>query len=387
MDGSLKKYKEGIFHFTISLGPDPDRPGKYKQKKFTIRAENDRELKQKKAAIILDLEFLAKEKKNITVEKHLENWIEDCKKRKLGRRTVEEYEKIIKNHINPTLGKVQITKLTPKQLRDLIELKYHQSQYTAKKIYIIFNNSLKRAMADDELGLKENICTRIIPPKLKKVKHLRWTADQSLRFLKLVEGNRYYGVFLCCLTTGMRIGEVAGLRWLDIDTENKTINIQQKLEKKETGNPKPQFGKPKTEASEAQILMTDILAIEFAKIETKQENEKAESGKELYNDRGLIFTGPGGKPVDLKSLDKWAFKNNIQKYNKGKEVKEQIPIIRIHDMRHSAATILLKLGVPLDVIQRYLRHANRSTTEIYAHNEDVELLREATNKMGELFKK
>ncbi len=400
VSGNLKEYKPGIFHYTVSLGPDPERPGKYKQKKFTIHSEGSKDLEKQIAAIQLDLDRLSRENREITVEKYLGRWIEDCHKRKLGRRTIEEYEKIIKNHINPKIGLIKLTQLTPRQTRELIETKMEKSQFTAKKVYIILNSALKQAMADDDLGLKENVCARITPPKLKKVKQKFWNADQSIKFLDTVKENRYYGIFLCSLTTGMRIGEVLGLRWQDVDPENKIINVCQKLEKKPKGKGLPPvFGAPKTEASSAQLIMTDILLDEIKRIQIRQETEKKahDEAKKEYRDYGLIFTSNDGDPVELKSLYKWAFVNNINKFNKRIDEDEsiqaedkeklKIPLIRIHDMRHSAATILIKLGVPLKIVQRYLRHANYSTTEIYVHDNDVEILKEAAEKMNKALSK
>ncbi len=378
--GSLfQRKKDHRFYYIISRGYDPNlRNGKggYKYEWIDLETtdpkEADRQAKIIKGQIAAG-KFHSPAK--ITLEELFTRWLAHCEKKGLKRRSIEEYRKMIKSNIPEGLKNELIKDIKPKHIRELIESK--KSQYTKKKLYIIFNSAYKLGLADDDLDLPENPCERIIAPTIKKVKHSVWSADEAKKFLDNTKGTREYGIFLCCLTTGMRIGEVLGLRWQDIDLENKIININQTLEEKTKGDSRPVFGTPKTDASQAPILMTGLLADELKKIRARQNEERMKQRK-TYKDYDLIFTSFNGSPVHLENL-----RNRY--FNKAIELSK-VTKIRIHDMRHSAATLLLSTGISLDIIQRYLRHAQRDTTEIYAHNEDIELLRTATKKMDQLLK-
>jgi integrase len=373
----------GKWFLIRSKGYDPlyrDGKGGYPQEWIDLHTTDEEEAK-KKAKIIRGK--IAEEKyrspERATLNELLERWLKHCNQKGLKRRTIEEYEKLVKTHIKDGLGKMSIKDIKAKHIRELIELK--ESQYTRKKIYIVLNAAYKLGMADDDLEIQENPCTRVLTPTVKKVTHTVWTAAQAKRFLEEVRFTREYGIFLCCLTTGMRIGEVLGLRWSDINEKEKTITIRQTLEEKIKGNPEPQFGTPKTDASKAPLLMTDVLLKEIQRIKVRQKEEKLKAGK-LYKDYDLIFANFTGRPVHLENLRNKYFLKAIKDINaklveKGEE--PNFPKIRLHDMRHSAATMLRHLGVDIKTIQRYLRHADLATTsETYVHDDDVEILREAT---------
>jgi len=297
---------------------------------------------------------------------------------------VEGYEAIIKNHIKPAYGATPARKFTARQLRSLILEKQAISQYTAKKIYIILNSALKQALQDDEIGLRENVCSRIEPPTITRVKRDPWSAEQALAFLKKsrkILPFQEFCIFLMSLHTGMRIGEVLGARWIDVNLKTGVLKPVQNLEQKKAGDPEPQFGDLKTEASEAPILLTATLQAALKKLR----EEKLAAGT-YYNDYGLIFTSSVGTPIHLENLRSRSFHRAIEIINAGlRKDEEPLPKIRIHDLRHSAATILLKEDVPIEQIKRYLRHANVTTTEIYLHDEDDTVtIRNATQKMDQI---
>lgn len=380
MAGSLfQRKKDHRYYYIISKGYNPNKnggKGGYDQQWIDLETTDPKEAKKKSDIIkgqIAAGKFHSPAK--ITLQELFDRWLNHCEKKGLKRRTIEEYRKMIKSNISDGLKDELIKDIKPKHIRELIESK--DSQYTKKKLYVVFNSAYKLGLADDDLDLPENPCDRITPPTIKKVKHPVWTAKEAKKFLEITKGTREFGIFLCCLTTGMRIGEVLGLRWQDIDLESKTINIVQTLEEKVKGDPRPIFGTPKTDSSKAPILMTGLLAEELKKIKIRQNEEKMKFRK-TYHDYGLIFTAFNGSPVHLENLR--------NRYFNGAIGRAQITKIRIHDMRHTAATLLLSIGISLDTIQRYHRHAQRDTTEIYAHNESIEIIREATEKMDRLLK-
>lgn len=373
-------YRNGSWYVAvhITLGKN-----KYKRKWVKLEAKSETEAIKERNLLWADRERGEwNEPSKVTLDECYERWIKHLRNRPkpAGRRTIEEYERIYLNHIKEHLGFAYILTITTKQIRELIESK--DSQFKARRTYDVLNAIFNLILQDGDTGLKENPCQRLKDkPKIEEKPPKFWTAEQCRRFLKAAEGNRYYGVFLMAMTTGMRIGEVLGIRWQDIDLKNKKIMVNQKLELKEIGNPAIQTGDPKTKASKTGLLMTDLLADELKKVKARQDSEY-DNYKEQYREFDFIFTNTAGGPVVLEDLRKREFNKIIKRINDDNP-NLPLPRIRIHDLRHSAATLLRSLGFDLRTIQRYLRHADLSATQIYTHDDDVEFLREATEKINQ----
>lgn len=364
--------RNGKFYLKISINED----GRYRQKWLPLKAKDRGQAEKEQAKIWADREREQwKEPKKVTVDEVFERWIKHLRNRPkpAGRRTIEEYQKIYKNHIKEELGHIQLQKLTAKMVRELIESK--DSQFKARRTYDVLHAMIELAYRDGDTGIKENVCKRLKEkPKIERVEQRTWNAEQCKKFLAELQEHRYYGVFLCAMTTGMRIGEVLGLRWQDVDMRNRIIYVNQKLEFKEPGNPEIKIGPPKTKASEAPIPMTEILYQELKRIQERQRFEKS-GYREDFLEYDFVFKNMKGGPVSLEYLRKKVMWKVIEKTG--------LPKIRIHDLRHSAATLLRSMGFDIKTIQRYLRHADLSATQIYTHDEGVEFLREATEKMNE----
>jgi integrase len=294
--------------------------------------------------------------------------------KKLNRRTVEEYNKIIHNHIIPEVGATPIKKFGRKEVQTLIEKKNIESGFTARKIYVILKSSFDYVFKDDEWFI--NPCTKVTAPKQPKIKHKIWTADQALTFLEESKNNHpafKYGIFLMSLHQGLRIGEVLGLPIENVNLIKGTALISQKLTRIE--------GKwiieelVKTDSTCRTIILTPTVI---------------EVLKQLIGNRtdGLVFLAEEGGFVRLENLRNRGFNSLIRLYNR-KVDKEpyKLPKIRIHDMRHSAGTLLYKLFKDIKLVQLYLGHATISmAADTYIH-EDDDMLREAAAAMDEALKK
>jgi integrase len=320
-----------------------------------------------------------------TLEKLVLDWLKDCEtrvsprtKKRLGKRTIEEYEKIINNHIlKSEIKDCKAKEVTPKQIRELIGKIMNESDFTARKVYTILNSAYKLAFMDDEL--EKNPCAKVTAPRQPKIRHKIWTADQSLAFLEESEKTQplfKYGIFLMSLHQGLRIGEVLGLPISNVKLDESTALISQKLTR------------IKGEWVIEEILKTDkthrIIVLTPTVVKTL---------REIIGNRreGLVFTAQEGGVVRLENLRNRGFNSLIRMYNKkidsdekikpeDKEAKK-IPKIRIHDMRHSAGTLLYKLFKDIKLVQLYLGHATISmAADVYVH-EDLDMLREAASAM------
>jgi integrase len=344
----------------------------------------------------------------MTVNDFLEQWLNEYVTPNLRPKTIKWYTMIIKAHISPVIGNIQLAKLNSLHIQRL----YNESEAkdtTLRGIHKTLHAAFERGY---KWGLvQENIMNRLDTPKVKRRKYVTFSAKQAITFLNTAKSvSKNYGFYLTALTTGMRLNEIAGLKWDDIDFKKMTIRVDEQLTNEEYDV--ELFGPVKTTKSNGKIPMVNILADELKRIQKVQNDERKKVEREaklkegpLWEDYNLIFTqikNPG-RPIDSKNLSKREFKELvdltfIQLTNPNikaswlnadgiNELKKQIeiPNIRFHDLRHSTATLLRELGVDMKTISEILRHSSLAITDqIYVH-ENVEIHRPALEKLEQLF--
>lgn len=301
------------------------------------------------------------EPSKMTCSQYLNDWMKH--KQNLGRSTRMNYESNIKHHIVPAIGALKISELTPLLLQNFISDMRSKglSEGTVKKIYNIIHTSLNQAV---KLNLiPKNPASYIDKPKVKHEEMKVWTVDQVKQFIR-VGGEKQgdsdtvkYRHFLACLIalhTGMRQGEILGLRWKDIDFESKLLRIQQILEHDGKGFKSG----AKSKAGNRTINLPDDLVEALKERRLQQEQEK-EHAQELYQDLDLVICTKVGTQVPPSDLYQ-VWKRLIQKAG--------LPHIRFHDIRHTHASILLMQGVHPKVVSERLFHSSITLTlDTYSH--------------------
>ena len=182
-----------------------------------------------------------------------------------------------------------------------------------------------------------------------------WTRPQLNAFLSHVRGDRFYAAYLLAARTGMRRGEVLGLRLQDFDPEHGRIQIRQTLLSTDY---KLAFGEPKTERGKRSLkLDRDTVAALQAHLD-RQADEMAAVG-DAYQDHGLVFANEDGTPKHPVLLSQ-EFERHVR--------DAALPEIRFHDMRHTYATLALQAGINVKIVSSRLGHANVAfTLNVYSH--------------------
>lgn len=284
----------------------------------------------------------------------MENWLTN-KKNQVRPGTWKSYSWLIKTHLIPHLGKVKVIQLKPRHLNDL---------YNKKLLNVISANSIKKLHGlikdalDEGIGfgdISKNVANAVTPPRVKKVKFEVWTEDQLKQFLDEAKKNRFYVAFELAASTGMRIGEILGLRWKDVDLDGHKLSVRQAYTKGHSGY---EFHEPKTASGERSIALFSDTVDLLREYKDKQDAEKEEH-KAFYNDHGLVIQTHIGTPVSPRNLSREYYK--ILK-------KLDIPQIRFHDLRHTHATLLLKHGIHAKIVQERLGHSSITITlDTYSH--------------------
>lgn len=418
MEGSLKQYNKDTWHYTVSLEPRLGENGKvkYPQKKFTIKAKNITDARAEAAKVLVKVnsgKFLLTSS-DPTLGEYSEQWLKEGQ-RKWAKGTYGWYEKRVRLYIKPKLELIRLSKLRTRHIKELLyEIQDKKSKQLAASVYRTIHAMLQQAVYDDDVDFQDNVADKLPPPEVDEREMTVWDADQTKLYLaearKKGEGVfekfkqacdkgenvftsefselfwwwNFYLVCLACFAEGFRINEALGLKWSVIDTKDMKIQVKEKLENGTAGK-NPEFGKPKNKKGTLSIPLVGLLGEEL-ELHRKLQNEiqlKHENWRKL----DLVFTLVDGGPIDLENLRKRKFYPLWNKINERLNDDEKLPRIRIHDMRHSCATLLYDAGVPLEIIQDILRHSTPVITKtLYIHRKVNPQHKIAAQKMNEILK-
>jgi len=283
-------------------------------------------------------------------------------KTRVKRTTYRAYRSAIVHHVNPRLGGVAIGKLTAQMLNGLYQRLLADGRCdgegglapaTVANIHVV----LRKALADaEDAGLiPRNPALKAKPPRPKSQGgELRyWTPGELREFLDLVEGHRLEAAFHLLSMTGARRGEVAGLRWVDVDLDGARITIRQALL---NGDGEVYVSSPKSYRGRT-VDLDQATVDKLREHRDRQLLEKVATRR--WEDSGFVFTREDGSALNPATLTR-AFRWIVD--------RSDLPRIRLHDLRHTHASIAVKAGVPIGVVSERLGHASPEfTLHRYSH--------------------
>lgn len=286
--------------------------------------------------------------------------------------TFGSYETVVIKHINPRLGSTKLQSLTVGALNafyaDLLEKgradgKGGLSPKSVRNVHV----TLRKALGDAVKWsvLVRNVAEFADPPRLRQSgdREMRtWTAQELRTYLDHIAQDRLFAVYYLAASTGMRRGEVLGVRWQDLDLDAGTLAVRQTLL---TVDYAIQFGTPKTARGRRQIALDKGTLAVLRSWKKRQAEERLAIGAayierdENGNKYDLVFTRVEGGPVHPDFVSQ-TFDRTV--------AKSGLPRIRLHDLRHTHATLALHAGVHPKVVSERLGHATVSfTLDVYSH--------------------
>ena len=289
-----------------------------------------------------------------TVREYLASWLA-AKTARLEPGTWLRYEQYTRLHIVPTLGRVRLAALSPQQLQQLYAAKLEEglSPTTVNHLHTCIHTALQAAV---RLGLVHRNVADMLDPPRKVAREMKvYAPEQARALLEAVRDTREEGLYTLALFTGMREGELLGLRWRDVDLAAGQLTIQMALK---NVNNQRWLGKPKTEAGRRTIVLSPTVIAALRAHRTRQLQERLTAGDE-WQDNDIVFCTHSGGHIAGSNL-RMAHMRLLK--------RAQLPYIRFHDLRHTAATLLLLQGVPVKVVSEMLGHATVSITmNLYMH--------------------
>ncbi len=290
-----------------------------------------------------------------TVENWLTYWINDIKAIKCEETTLYGYRNIINKHLIPKLGNYKLQELNATILNKYFKGKLDEGlkNNTIRKHYDLLKDTLKTAV-DGEKILK-NPLNKVPPIKVQKEEKNFYTIEQLKQLFAIVENDRMEIVVKLAGMLGLRREEIAGLKWDNIDLENKLIIV---AEARTQAGKKTVAKGTKNSSSHRTLYAPDEIINLLTTIKNKQEEQKKLLG-EAYKDEGYIMAWENGEPYRPNYLSD-LFKKIID--------DNKLPSLRLHDLRHTFASIANDLGTNLYDISKALGHSQVGTTsQIYTH--------------------
>jgi integrase len=298
---------------------------------------------------------------NWTVGAYLDYWLQNVMPYKLAPGTMDDYERSVRLHIKPAIGHIKLNELGVRDTQQALDKLERQGVAASnrRKFRRTLSSCLTHAMRE-ELVFR-NVAQVVKAPKETTKPIFPWTPAQARFFLEQVKDDPDFIIYLIFLTCGPRAGEMFGLCWSDIDFAHDQFLIRQQVTHVKG---KLAIQKLKTEASRRPLPLIPIMKQAILELAAKNGIQLVpfDPNRELTAE-GLIFTTSRGTPIDSNNFRKRKFYKLSGRYG--------LPRITLHNMRHTAATLLKDMGVPIKDIQEILGHTDISTTlKIYVHGSE-----------------
>lgn len=373
-EGSVRQLPEGGWRGAIALGKDVN--GK-QIRKYVLR--------QTQSEVISELRALRLKQENNqpitsgkkrTVEAFFKDWLEDHVKATKAPLTYRGYEQLVRMYIVPRLGRIILDKLTGQDVQRCLNLasKDGLSPTTVKNINAVIKTAMTTAKRWQFVD--RNVAKDATPPKQKKYKAKFLTVPQAEKLLRVMEGHRYEAMIVVALMMGLRHGEVAGLRWSEIDFFECSLNVAATLQR--IPGEGVQLQDVKSESSRRTCPIPAYCMDALLRRRQIQEQEKVRAGEKWKQDSDFVLTSRYGARIVPEEMNREL--NEALK-------RASLPHVRFHDLRHSTASLLIHKGVAMKIVQDIMGHSSyQITADTYSHLLPSHL-KGAMKTMNRLFQK
>lgn len=363
------KKSHGSWSYTIDVGTDPiTRKRKQVQKRgFRTEAEAESALQQALNALRTGQH---QDDGGRTVAVWLAEWLTH-KTQALRPTTLSEYRRHVQKHINPALGNVRLQDLRTghirSMLRDLQSGTGDQAALgatTIRRVHATLRSALNDAVRDDLIA--SNPATNTRPPRQPQPKVNPWSPEELGVFLDALADHPHAAYFEVVAMTGLRRGEAAGLRWSDVDLERGVLTVRQQITHMSGTCPTcgethkgVGFGPPKTASGEARRVDLGYHVVGVLLAHRLAQDAHKATLSCAYHDHDLVFAQEDGTPINPTY-----FTSAFQKLRKTAGLRQ----IKLHDLRHGRASMLMASGTDIAVVSKMLGHSSIAiTADTYSH--------------------
>jgi integrase len=309
---------------------------------------------------------------NQTLADYLAAWLRDVVTPTVRESTAARYGQIVRHHLAPSLGRHRLDRLTaPVVAAHYRKLGESLSPAMVGAVHQVLHRALEHAVRWELVP--RNVCDLVDPPRAVSPEMRALSPVEARRLLEAATGDPLEALYVLALTTGMRQGELLGLRWADLDLDSGVLDVRRTLSRVQGAG----FveSAPKTAKGRRTIALTPLAVDALGRHRVAQAEARLLAG-DSWADRDLVFCTRGGTPIEAQNLRARSFAPLLSAAG--------LPAIRFHDLRHSAASLLLELGTHPKIVQELLGHANVNITlNTYSHARPT-LQVDAVNRLGDL---
>lgn len=299
-------------------------------------------------------------------------WLEEVARPSVRPKTLQFYAGMLRLHIIPSLDRRPLAKVSPQGLQALYgqKLKEGLSPRTVGHIHRVLHKVFQDALNWGLLG--RNPCAAVRPPKVQVQEIRTLSPDDARHFLAVADDHPHHALYVLAITAGLRQGELLGLKWPDVDLDAGRLRVQRTIQRIKGGG----FieGEPKSASSRRSITLTKMAVTALKRHRAMQLEARMKAL--VWEENSLLFPNEIGRPIEATNLLRRSFFPLLERAG--------LQRLRFHDLRHTAATLLLAEGIHPKVVQEMLGHSAVSLTlDTYSHVVP-DLQREAAEKMQAL---
>jgi integrase len=351
-EGSITRRKDGLYmaRYTVQTATGSKRKALYGKTRSEVAAKLSKALADRESGLTFDAD-------NMTIRKYLARWLSDSVKGTVRISTFERHEQIVRAHLVTAFGRMKLKSLTPAHVRSLHREKLEDglAPATVRKIHSTLHKALSQAVAD---GLISRNAADVKAPRPAPDEMRPLSEAEARTFLDAAREaeDRFEALYVLAITTGLRRGELLGLRWDDADLDRGTLRVGRALVR-EGG--RYVLGETKTKRGRRRVNLTPRTVAALKAYRKGQLEQRVKVGS-LYENHNVIFSSEKGTPLSPENLVNRSFKPLLK--------RAELPEIRFHDLRHTCATLLLGRGVHPKIVQELLGHATIAMTlDTYSH--------------------
>ena len=304
----------------------------------------------------------------LTLGAYLERWLEDVVKPGVRPRTYGSYRELARLYVLPMLGGVPLRTLQPAQLQHLYGalLARGLAPKTVRNVHGVLHRALAQAV---DWGLAaRNVAAVVQAPKVEHPEAAALGPEEVARLLAAARDTRWAALLTVAVATGLRQGELLGLRWADLDLDAGVLHVRRQLGRDKT------FAPPKTSRGRRRVELPE-LAIEALRAHRRHQDEERGGHGPAYEEQDLVFCTHPGRPLGWRNVTR-AFKGLLR--------QARLPDMPFHALRHTTASLLFLQRVHPKVVQEQLGHSRIGITlDLYSHL-FPSLGKEAANRLDDL---
>jgi len=352
-EGSISRRKDGRWmgRYTVHTADGTKQRAVYGKTRADVSQKLTKAMADRDSGIVYD-------DKNLTVREYLNRWLSDAVRGTVRDSTYSRDKYLVTNHVKPSIGRVKLKNVNALHLQGLYRERMDSglSGSTVQKIHHVLHKALAQAVRWSLIPRNPADDVKAPTPTPKEMHPL--SAHEARQLLEAARGDRFEALYVLAVHTGMRRGELLGLKWDDVDLENATVRVRRTLTRIANGR-RLALGPPKNKKSHRTVRLTER-AVEALRSHLERQLAEIEALGDLYKDQGLVFTTEAGTPINPSNLRQRSLAPLLKRAG--------LPQITFHDLRHTCASLLFQKNVHPKFVQELLGHASIAITlDTYSH--------------------